>query len=347
VRTQLLQLGDNQVSRSLQVHDVALDGDFSNLNSLSARRAQLQALNDEWLALMRAGQFSAAWCVSDAALRLRSGIDCSQWPRHEQFIWRGASLAGKRVLIRCYHGLGDTLQFVRFAARTRARQVTLWVQPKLIQLLRSMPGIDRLEPLHDGTPALSYDVDVELAELMHVLRVTPDVLASELPYLNVPPAELPRTGHLRVGIVWAAGDWDPRRSLSCESLAVLRELRGGEWDVLQRGPALREWPHDFGTIPKIENIVDEARVLRALDLLITVDTCSAHLAGALGVPVWTLLRHDADWRWMVDRSDTPWYPTMRLIRQRRADDWTDVLRTVVRDLGQLAAQVGGASDARS
>src|SRR5689334_7550022 len=116
----------------------------------TTQRAQLDALNANWLALMRAGRFAYAWHVSDAALRLRSGIDCSRWPRHEQFIWQGASLAGQRVLIRCYHGLGDTLQFVRFVPRTSARDVTLWAQPQLLPLLRHMPGIDHLEPLHDG-----------------------------------------------------------------------------------------------------------------------------------------------------------------------------------------------------
>jgi hypothetical protein len=182
---------------------------------------------------------------------------------------------------------------------------------------------------------------------MHVLRVTPDVLASKCPYLSVPPVELRPAGRLHVGIVWAAGTWDSRRSLPCQSLAVLQQLAGVEWHVLQRGPALREWRHGFGTIPPIESIVDEARVLRALDLLITVDTCSAHLAGALGVPVWTLLPYDADWRWMLDRSDTPWYPTMRLIRQRRPGDWSEVLRTMVRDLRERVAQTGGTSDASS
>jgi hypothetical protein len=303
-------------------------------------------LNDEWLALMRAGRFAAAWRVSDEAQRVRADIDCSQWPRHEQFIWQGEPLTGRRVLIRCYHGLGDTIQFVRFVPRARrlAREVTLWVQPTLIPLLSSMAGIDRILPLHDGTPRVSYDVDVELAELMHVLRVTPDELAAECPYLHVPPAELRNTAGLRVGLVWAAGNWNARRSIPCELLASLAEIPAIEWHILQRGPALRDWRHAFGVHPRVENIVDEARTLRALDLLITVDTCSAHLAGALGVPVWTLLPYDADWRWMRNRTDTPWYPTMRLIRQRRAGDWSDVLREVERD---LRAQAGGRSEARS
>lgn len=328
---------------------MGLDGDLSNRNSQSTLCAQLDELNGSWLAAMRAGRFSQAWRISDAALRLRSGMECSHWPRHEQFIWRGAPLAGRRVLIRCYHGLGDTIQFVRFASRTSARHVTLWVQPQLLPLLRSMRGIDRLAPLDEGTPRISYDVDIELAELMHALRVTPEVLAPELPYLHVRPAELEAAGdeRLRVGIVWAAGQWNVRRSIPCEWLATLGDIPGIAWFVLQRGPSLSEWRHEFGTIPRIDDIVDEARALRALNLLITVDTCSAHLAGALAVPVWTLLPYDADWRWMRRRAETPWYPTMRLIRQPRAGDWRQVLRIVERDLRARVAQVGGASEARS
>jgi hypothetical protein len=328
---------------------MGFDGDLSNRNSQTTLRARLDSLNSRWLALMRAGQFAEAWRVSDTALRLRSEIDCSRWPRHEQFVWRGAPLAGRRLLIRCYHGLGDTIQFARFAPRTSARHVTLWVQPQLIPLLRSMPGIDALAPLDDGAPRISYDVDIELAELMHVLRVTPDALASELPYLRAPPAQLASEPEkcLRVGVVWAAGQWNPQRSIPCDSLARLAEIPGIAWFVLQRGPALSQWRHGFGTIPRINDIVDEARTLRALDLLVTVDTCSAHLAGALGVPVWTLLPHDADWRWMRDREDTPWYPTMRLIRQRRPGDWSEVLSTVERDLRARVAQLGAVSDARS
>ena len=313
---------------------MGFDGESSNRKSHSSLRAQLDLLNGKWLARMRAGRFAEAWRVSDEAQSLRAEIDCSAWPRHEQFIWRGESLAGRRVLVRCYHGLGDTIQFVRFVPRVRrlARELTLWVQPTLIPLLTSIDGVDRILPLDDDAPHVTYDVDVELAELMHVLRVIPEKLATECPYLHVTAAELPDTSALRVGLVWAAGDWDARRSLPCELLASLARIPGIEWHLLQRGPMLREWPHGFGTAPQIDGIMDEARALRALDLLITVDTCSAHLAGALGVRVWTLLPYDADWRWMRDRSDTPWYPTMRLIRQRRAGEWHDVLHRVERDL---------------
>jgi hypothetical protein len=298
-------------------------------------RERLHSLNDEWLSLARQGRFDEAWQVSDLAQRLRGDMECSHWSRHQQFIWRGAPLTGRRVLIRCYHGLGDTIQFVRFVPRVRqiAREVTLWVQPQLIPLLASMRCIDRLLPLHDGAPDVDYDIDVELFELMHVLRVSAANLTEGVPYLRVDqPQAKRRAGALRVGLVWAAGEWDGRRSVPCEQLGALGLLRDIDWWLMQRGPALAQWSNGFGRAPEIHTILDEAQALRGLDLLITVDTCSAHLAGALGVPVWTLLQHEADWRWMDHRTDTPWYPTMRLFRQHRPGDWPGVLRGVETEL---------------
>src|SRR5688572_4769011 len=109
---------------------------------------------DDWTLHMRRGEFEAAWKVSDRVLRARAGVPCEHLPRHFQYFWDGQPLDGKRVLVRCYHGLGDTIQFIRYAPllRSRAREVIVWAQPKLIPLLRSVPGIDLLLPLHDGAP---------------------------------------------------------------------------------------------------------------------------------------------------------------------------------------------------
>src|SRR3954470_10013251 len=116
---------------------------------------RLEHLNRRWLDLARTGEFERAWQVSDAAQTLRAGVDCSSWPRHQQFIWRGEDFRGKRLLLRCYHGLGDTIQFARFVPRAcrLASEVTLWVQPQLIPLLETMSDSGaRLLPLHDGAP---------------------------------------------------------------------------------------------------------------------------------------------------------------------------------------------------
>jgi hypothetical protein len=267
--------------------------------------------------------------VSDRAAALRAHLDCAHWPRHQQFLWRGEALAGRRVLVRCYHGLGDTIQFVRFLPhlREQAREVILWAQPALIPLLRLQEnGAHRIWPLHDGDPGIEHDVNIELAELMHALRVDRDLIQVESPYLKVPAPDTRPSPRRRVGIVWRAGEWSPQRSIPCELLSCLGQTEDIEWIVFQRGPAASEWEHDFGHVPEIGDILDEARQMRSLDLLISVDTCSAHLAGALGVPVWTLLPFEADWRWMQTGAQTPWYPTMRLFRQPRPGDWEGVLK---------------------
>jgi hypothetical protein len=297
--------------------------------------ARLSELNALWIELARSGDFAAAWKVSDEAGALRAGLDCSCWPRHHQFLWRGEPLDNKRVLVRCYHGLGDTIQFIRFLPHLRslAREVILWAQPALIPLIsRQKAGAHRVLPLHDGAPRVKCDVNIELAELMHALRVDERLIQVRSPYLRVPSSVARVSPRQRIGVVWRAGEWSPHRSIPCSMLECLQEVPDVDWIVLQRGPALSEWSHSFGCVPEIRGILDEAIEMRALDLLISVDTCSAHLAGALGVPVWTLLPFDADWRWMTGRTDTPWYPTMRLFRQQRAGEWGGVLENVLEEL---------------
>jgi hypothetical protein len=295
---------------------------------------------DAWMRHMRRGDFAAAWEVSDAVLASRAGVPCWHLPRHEQYVWDGTPVEGKRVLVRCYHGLGDTLQFIRYAPllRAAAAETTFWAQPALIPLLRTVRGIGRLEPLHDGAYQGGYDVELEIMELSHVFRSTVDTLPSDVPYLHVDPAPLPRDGRLALGLVWRAGDWDERRSIPVGLLRPLAEIPGVRIHVLQRGAALAERPEDFGIDSGSDDPYEAARVMRALDLVVTVDSMPAHLAGALGAPVWTLLHADADWRWMDDRDDSPWYPTMRLIRQEHPGDWESVIARVAGEIGILARE---------
>ncbi|CAA9298074.1 MAG: FOG: TPR repeat [uncultured Gemmatimonadetes bacterium] len=288
-----------------------------------------------WMRHMRRGDFEAAWAVSDEVLRAHQGVSCTHLPRHEQWVWDGTPVQGKRVLVRCYHGLGDTLQFIRFAPRLRAtaQEVIVWAQPELIPLLRTTAGIDRLVPLHDGAPEAEFDVDVEVMELAHVFRATPRTLPP-VPYLHADPAPLRRDGRLAVGLVWQAGGWDERRSIPPHLLAPLAEVPGVAWHVLQRGAGLAERPEWLATVSGSDDVREAARVMRALDLVVTVDSMPAHLAGALGVPVWTLLHSQPDWRWMEHRGDSPWYDTMRLFRQDRPGAWSPVLARVAQALAE-------------
>jgi hypothetical protein len=296
----------------------------------------------EWMRHMRSGDWERAWRISDS---LRpSSSDPVDWtlPRNRLAIWRGAPLEGKRVLIRCYHGLGDTIHFIRYAPLVAgiAREVTVCAQPGLLPLLERVPGIDRLVPLLDDEPRVEHGVDVEVMELPYLFRTTPETVPSEVPYLDVAPAPRRADGTLAVGLVWRAGDWDAHRSVPVALLEPLATLPGITLHVLQRGEGLAERPGGFGVLYGSDDPLETARRMRSLDLVVTVDSMPAHLAGALGVPVWTMLRANADWRWMEGREDTPWYPTMRLIRQEEEGDWGPVVARVVRGLRERREGAG-------
>jgi hypothetical protein len=292
-----------------------------------------QPAGDRWMWHMRAGDFARAWEISDAVLRSRRGAPGWNLPRHEQAIWDGTPVDGRVVLVRCYHGLGDTIQFARYLPRLRQRaaHVILWAQPSLIPLLQTVDPDVEITPLHDGDSGVAYEVDLEIMELGHVFRSTVATLPREVPYIHVEPARLSHGPARRVGLVWRAGEWAEHRSISFDRLARLVALPV-DWYVLQGHPGLGERPAGFGTVAGERDLVELARVMRALDLVITVDSMAAHLAGALGVPVWTLLHAACDWRWMVERADSPWYPTMRLFRQEREGAWEPVVARVIEEL---------------
>jgi hypothetical protein len=297
-------------------------------------------MSDPWTAYMRSGEFERAWEISDAVLRSRAGVPCWHLPRHVQYFWDGTPVNGRRVLVRCYHGLGDTLQFIRYLPmlRLRAAEVLAWVQPRLLPVLDRLEGVDRWLPLHDGDVGVDYDMDVELMELPHVFRTTLETIPCSVPYLHVRPSPLPPSNALKVGIVWKAGDWAEDRSIPFDVLSPLFDLPVA-WYILQGHPGLTEGPAGLGTVTGTTDIPELAQTMRSLDLVITIDSMTAHLAGALAVPVWTLLPAVADWRWMEDRDDSPWYPTMRLFRQQRAGDWAPVIARVRRELEEAARRV--------
>jgi hypothetical protein len=143
---------------------------------------------------------------------------------------------------------------------------------------------------------------------------------------------------LHVGLIWEAGDWDSLRSVPLALLAPLREIAGVYLHALQRGKALAQWAPEFGFVSGSDCADEAARTMQGLDLVISVDSFPAHLAGALGVPVWTLLHARPDWRWMDGRADSPWYATMRLFRQERPGDWAPVIARVAGGLRELVRQ---------
>lgn len=288
------------------------------------------------MACMLRGNLAGAWEESDRVLAWRklAGIDCRNEPLHCQFLWDGSAFAGKRVLMRCYHGLGDTIQFVRYVPRLKriAARVIVQAQPELIPLLRSMSEIDELVALGAEVPA--FDVEIESMELPHAFRTELGTIPAAVPYLGAPvlPSRNRQGEVLRVGLVWTAGAWKPERSIPLPDLLAVNKIPNISLYSLQRGPAMEQT-----SIPDIgsDDILETAAALDRLDLVITVDTMIPHLAGALGKRVWTLLHFHSDWRWMIDREDSPWYPTMRLLRQAAAGDWKSVVQRVASELRRL------------
>jgi hypothetical protein len=303
-------------------------------------------VDQDWMSAMRCGDFARAWQINDSSLRshLDDAVSKHSGPRHLQRIWRGEALHGQRVLVRCYHGLGDTIQFARFlpALRNIARDVTVWCQPGLVGLIDHASLADRVLPLHDGAADVTFDVDIEVMELAHALRADAALISSSVPYLSA-TSVAPRPGVRQpdvftVGLVWEAGEWDARRSVPPNLLEALTRLDAVRLVSLQRGPAAAK----AGCIPaqdlSVEDIGGLAATIAALDLVLTVDTMVAHLAGALGAPVWTMLHHDCDWRWPASGRDTIWYPSMRLYHQSQPADWSSVIDTVRDDLERLVGR---------
>jgi hypothetical protein len=287
----------------------------------------LQAL---WMENMRAGRFGRAWEVSDELLRRRRQGETGSRPRHAQMIWDGSALAGKRVLVRCHHGLGDTIQFARFLPmlRSRARSVALLCQTELVPLMTQSDVCRTVLPLHDGTPEVEYDVDVEIMELAHAFRASPQMVCRGVPYLRVEPPCLRRDRHLNVGLVWRTASRDIRHSVDLDLLAPLWSIEGVRYHAIQPGDAVTEWTPEHGPVAGSDDILAAAKAMLSLDLVISVDSMPAHLAGALGVPTITLLPAPAHWRWMSGRR-SPWYPSMTLLRQKNPGEWEGAVAELV------------------
>jgi hypothetical protein len=306
---------------------------------------------EAWMRAARRGDFAEAWRLSDHIRARTTNRGDPSLPRHAQQIWDGTPFEGRRVLVRCYHGLGDTIQFARYlpALCVIARHVTVWVQPQLVPLIETVHDDLTVLPLHEGSPDVDYDVDVELMELAYAFRTTLDTIPANVPYLRAPGAAngdaaagasgtqsrpFSRSREGCVGIAWRAGDWNPRRSIDFARLTPLFDDTGldVQWHSLQCDRRLDEQHPRLNAFTGDIGLPATAARIETMSLVISIDSMPAHLAGALGVPVWTLLPHEADWRWLERRSDSPWYPTMRLFRQSRPGEWSSVLACVHRAL---------------
>jgi len=267
--------------------------------------------------------------------------------------WQGDDPAGRTILVHAEGGFGDTLQFLRYIPLLVARgaRVVLRVQPPLVRLLRRLPG--PVAVLGEGEPLPPYDLHCPMLSLPHRFATTLQTVPAQIPYMQADAAKTAwwraRLGGQgpRVGLVWAGASrpgmavahaMNARRSLPADALAPLAGMAGVRFVSLQKDQPLPPGIDMADPMPHCADFDDTAAVVAGLDLVIAVDTAVAHLAGALGRPVWLLSRYDACWRWLHGRRDSPWYPgLLRLYRQPAPGEWGPVLREVADDLQALVA----------
>ena len=338
---------------------IALDPNFTdayhNLAMTLHRKGQLQAsiasyeraidLNPQFaeahmglaITLMLAGDYRRGFAEYEWRWQLKH----IKRPELTQPDWQGESLDGKTILLYTEQGFGDTINFIRYVPLVRARganvnvKVIVSCKPAVYRLLQTVDGIDQVVIKGEELP--QFDVKAALLSLPRILETTWETIPSTVPYvkavqqLPIPNPQCP----IKVGIVWAGNPSnknDRRRSTSLSYFQQLFEIPGIAFYSLQKGSRTADITPDIGNLvnldPLLKDFADTAAIVQQLDLVITVDTAVAHLAGALGKPVWVLLCHCPDWRWRLTYKNSPWYPTMRLFRQQQPDDWSELFARV-------------------
>jgi hypothetical protein len=280
---------------------------------------------------------------------------CQDFPRRSfpQPLWNGSPLDGQTILLQAEQGFGDTLLFIRYAllVKERGGRVVVECQPPLLALLTDCPGIDEL--VAQGDPLPAFHVRAPLLSLPNILGTTLDSIPAGIPYLRADQAltqswrqKLEPLGAFKIGIVWQGSPTyrgDRQRSIPVRHFDSLASVEGVRLVSLQKGPGAEQPGTRDASFPvldlgqHLETFSDTAAVLENLDLLISCDTSVPHLAGALGVPVWLALPFAPDWRWLLEREDSPWYPHHRLFRQRRPGDWGEVFSRIAAALPGLIA----------
>jgi tetratricopeptide (TPR) repeat protein len=283
--------------------------------------------------------------------KLREGFEQYEWrwklgtlmPRAFPVpLWNGEDLAGRTILLHGEQGFGDTIQGLRYVPLVAARgaRVVLEVPPPLVRLAAGLPGVAAL--VAGGQALPPCDFACPLLSLPRAFGTTLETIPTDVPYLSPEPEAVERWRQalggagFKVGIAWAGSPLhrsDARRSIDAEKFEPLLRLKGVRWFSLQvggRAGDLARLPPGLVTdlSPQLSDFAETAAAIANLDLVVTIDTAIAHLAGAIGRPAWVMLRMMPDWRWLIDRDDSPWYPTLRLYRQRRRGDWDEVVRRV-------------------
>jgi len=306
-------------------------------------------MQQSWNALLT-GDYARGWPLFEWRWRCNGFA----FPQFSQPIWDGSPLAGRSIMLHAEQGLGDTIQFARYATvlSKTAREVTIYTPALLRTVLSTVPGATRAVSVRQELP--SFDVWCPMMSLPLKCGTTVATIPAPIPYVSADASSVETWRELirhdppgyRIGICWAgnrANYNDVNRSIPANLIQPLARIPGIAAYSLQVGDASGD-ARQFGLIDHTARLTDfaqSAALMMNLDLIISVDTACAHLAGALGRKVWTLVPFAPEWRWMLDRSDSPWYPTMRIVRRAPTEEWPPVIARVANDLRELANHVAG------
>jgi tetratricopeptide (TPR) repeat protein len=294
------------------------------------------------------GHLKEGWAEFDSRLQVPHLHLKRTFPEPQ---WDGSDPSGKTILLHAEGGHGDALQFIRLAPpiARRGAKLILECQPALVPLLERFPELDRV--IARGQPLPAFDWQIPLQSLPHVLGITLENIPNQVPYLSAPPdrveqwkQRLAGETKVRVGLVWSGSQYagGDSRTRTIDVFAPLAELPGFKFFSLQKGkdsgqspPTGMDW---LDYTAELNDFADTAALVQNLDLVVTIDTSVAHLAGALAKPVWVLIPFQCDFRWLLNRTDTLWYPTMRLFRQIKIGDWDTPIHELVTALRSFKPQ---------
>jgi|GEM_PF-384380 len=298
--------------------------------------------------LLMDGQYEKGWAAYES--RYAMSAFKPNVPNIRERLWDGSDLNGRTLLVHVEQGFGDTIQFCRYLPLIRqlkmgsGGRITFLCEPEVHRLMKTLPGIDALHHLREANLEIVYDVQVPVLSLPHRFGTTVETVPRTIPYLGVPEEAQKAPGLptsekavVRAGIVWTGRPTHSDnlyRSIPLEELAGLFDIEGVDFHSLQVGNGVAEFQafterdNVFDHSKNIKDFADTAAILAELDVLVTVDTAVCHLAGAMGKDVWTMVPYGGEWRWLRNREDTPWYPSMRLVRQKVLGDWGSVLERV-------------------
>ncbi|RQH08023.1 tetratricopeptide repeat protein [Paraburkholderia dinghuensis] len=350
----------NNLGNSLRQQGRTSESIAAYRQALALRPGYVAAKANLAHSLLSIGEYKEGWALYESRHDAAMGTHFTEAPRVPWPRWRGEPLAGKSLLVWPEQGYGDVLQFCRYLPLLKASgadQLGIVCPPVLQRLFGSLEGVDAVYPMDGKSHIPRHDHWCFVMSLPYFFGTTVETIPATMPYLRPPEGlatewkrRLP-SGGFKVGLVWAGNPRlhtpasnavDQRRSMSSRMFVPILQTPGVTFVSLQKGETaqrqIHELPRDvrpLDLMDDVQDFADTAAIVECLDLVITVDTSIAHLAGALNKPVWILSRYDSCWRWLCDRDDSPWYPRARLFRQIEPGNWDEVVGRVANALACL------------